>query len=284
MITSDILYLLLCPDCSGGLIKVARKITCEKCKRIFYSDGNFIDLLPTKPLTILNPYSKKAVTYYHAQYKLPSDKNFKNFKVWGVYDNSTRDYKVFLNQERKIFEKYYSQKKKVFCDLSAASGYYTMRASHDFEIVLHLDINLEYLKYAQKKAKKKDLTNLFFIRADYFNLPIKNEVVDTMICTDSFEYYGLKNDIKIVKKAYKKISKGGRFIFDLHNKKFYYPDKYIFEYGRPEIEILKKELSGIEILSFGRVPTLFHPNNFLFNLFSILSFLPAIRYIAIVRK
>lgn len=278
-----ILNILVCPDCEGKLVFNKKfTITCGDCERKFYSESNFVDLLPKKPKEIANPYSKGAVKYYLKQFRTDPKKIYRKFNVWGTYETSRRGYKVFLENELKVFEKFYPKQREIFCDISAASGFYTFNAAKKFDIVLHLDINMQYLRFAMKKALEKKVDNIVFIRSDYFSLPIKHKALDTLLCTDSLEYYGLENDIKIMERALNTLKTKGRFILDLHNRKFYYPDPKIFEYGKKELIILKKRFRNIQVIPFGRVPTLLHPSQFLFDISSKLSFMPPVRNILVI--
>jgi len=46
VLMSDIYEHLICPDCQGKLV-MREQLECESCKRIFTSNGRFLNLLPT---------------------------------------------------------------------------------------------------------------------------------------------------------------------------------------------------------------------------------------------
>ena len=284
MIISDALDYLECPDCQGKLIAKGNLYMCKSCKKNIFVKGNFIDLLPSNPSKLKNVYSKKAYIYYKKQFKIAPDTKFKDVNIWGEYEKGTLGYKVFLRNEEKLMRKFHPRQKIAFCDLSAASGFYTFKYAKKYKFVFHCDINLEYLRFAMKKAQELKVRNIIFVRSDYFKLPFQNGKMDFAICTDSLEYYGRGYDLEIIKSVKQKLGKNGVFIFDLHNKKFYAPYKRIFEYTKTDLLYLQRYFPNLVFYGVGRVPTVFVKSDRLFQVLSKLTFLPAIRHIGVLNN
>lgn len=281
----DVLQYLACPDCAKELKFVGGNVVCTGCNRRFYHKGNLIDLLPRKPLKLESVHSKKARRmYYLDQYRKAANEIYQNPVAWGRDEDYRKGHKIFIEEEERFFHKLYEGKKTVLCDLSASAGFYTIRASKVFKYILHCDINLEHLQYAQKKAGSSKISNMLFVRSDYFRLPLKDGVIDTFICTDSFQYYGRDHDLKVINRVYKKLSKGGKFIFDLHYKRFYGRSKYNFEYSKQDISFIKEKYKETRVYPMGRVPTFFHPSRWIFRLSTLFFWLPPLRYVCVIAK
>lgn len=281
---AKIIKFLSCPECGNALNDKKSKVACNFCRRKYYCQDNFVDLLPAEPKHLQDVFSAKAYQYYKSQFSVNPKKKFKKFDVWGRYDKATRGYRVFLRAESESIKSHFPKKRTVLCDISAASGFYTLRFAKNFDFVFHCDINLEYLRYAQKKAKKRNVKNIFFIRADYFRLPFRNKAIDLAICIDSLEYYGRENDLQIIKGVYQKLAKKGVFAFDLHYRKFYAPDRNIFEYRQQDLVYLRSYFPDSVFIGLGRAPTNLMFTNAVFRFFSKFKFFPPTRYLGVLKK
>lgn len=278
--------ILVCPDCGHDLAYQRKKVRCTNCKRYFYHDDSFIDLLPSTPTTIAQPYSSLAHAYYLEQFtrsgeaiQTPSDSS------WGKYQEFPVGYQVFVHQERLFSQRYWPNTRNVYCDVSAASGFYTFHAAKHFDRVIHGDINIEYLSYAREQAKKNRLTNILFIRMDYFSPPFKKRSLDYCSVTDSLLYYGWRADIEVIRQVQKSIKKNGALFFDLHFFKWYHHDSRIFEYKPEYLDRIRKAFPHVRFYGFGRVPTFLHPRSWLFHLFTRVFFwAPPIRILGIIQK
>lgn len=288
MVTDFINY-FCCPDChttdrNVRLKQVNGQVVCSKCRRIFLTRDNYIDLLPIKPSTIPKKTHVKFSDYYYEQFKTDPKSVYNEPSAWGEFSKLPRGYQIFLKEEQKIISDNYPKGNNTFCDLSGSQGFFGFIASRYFKTVFFCDINLEYLQHAQRVANKNNIKNIVFIRSDYLNLPFINSTIDAVLSTDSLIYYGMKSDMKVIGSVYKKLKKGGRFIFDLHSKKIYAPAKRIYEYSWSDIKKITKKYKNMKVYMLGRVPTILHPYRTLFYFFSHFRFLPALRYVCILEK
>ncbi len=278
---------LICPDCSSqddehGLTYKNSQIFCSNCKRNFIFDNGIIDLLPSRPQKISNNVKRVFSDYYKKQFKISANASFRDASAWGEIKDLSKGYQLYLKVEQELIYKNYSIDRNIFCDLSGSQGYFSLNASKHFKTVFFCDINLEYLHYAKKLFKGNGITNVIFIRLDYLQLPFKSKTLDTVLSTDSLIYYGYESDKKVIQSAKSKLKSGGKFIFDLHSKKFYAPAKRIFEYSKMNIQELKQTFKNLNVLPLGRVPTILHPTKLLFDITSYLFFLPPVRYLCIL--
>lgn len=283
MLIKQIVKLLKCPDCDGPLM-LSEKLFCKKCKRKFYFEGNFIDLLPKTSVKLKKVFSQKAFNYYQEQFLVDPKEKFRSLDVWGEYNTANKGYRAFLEAEKDLIQKHFPKKKDVFCDISAASGFYTLSFARNYKLILHCDLNIKYLRYSMNKAKKQNIRNVVFIRSDYFRPPFKKNSINMLLCTDSLEYYGPENDARVLAANYESLAKNGVMIFDIHSYKFYAPDKNIFEYTKADLKLLQKQFPRLELHSFGRLPTFLVRSPKAFKLSEFLKFMPPIRYLGVLSK
>ncbi len=282
--------IFICPDCSSSKkewdlkVKNDKEIFCPNCNRKFYMNDSFIDLLPTKPTRLGSKVMSIYKEYYIAQFGVKPHKQFKDPVAWGEQRYIPKGDAIFLDEEGKLVRNNYSRGREVYCDISGSQGNLAFEASNHFRNVYLCDINLEYLQMAMGKAKKLNIKNIIFVRSDYFSVPFRKSSIDTCVSTDSFLYYGVDSDIRVIKSIFERLTDKGILLFDLHNRKFYSPASRIIEYTRREYELLKKIFKNIIFVPLGRVPTIFTKNHFLFKLTSCLSFMPPIRYFCILEK
>lgn len=282
----DIVEKLRCPDCGSKLRFNIKRVDCVHCQKHFPYNDNYIDLMPSRPLQLRHVYSNRAFEKYYLRAFLTKGwVGYKNPTAWGRLEESSRGYRVFVREEEKFIRSLYMKKSgakiEYFCDLSGGAGYYTFQASRHCKCVFHCDINQEFLEYCHGKARKKKINNIIFVRADYFSLPFENNLLDVVVSNDSLIYYGWKNDRKVIEGVVKKLTTNGHFIFDLHHKKWYAPDRKIYEYSKMGAEKLTKGLKSTKtrIYPFGRLPTLTIRNQSFFEISNLFFWMPAIRYV-----
>ncbi|HEX7017935.1 MAG TPA: class I SAM-dependent methyltransferase [Patescibacteria group bacterium] len=272
-----------CPDCHNQLNSKRQIVVCSNCKRKIYFEENFVDLLPLKPLPITCPFSTKAYAYYCQQFLIPANSQWSQPTAFNAETHSSA-YRAFIDAEYQLLRQLLPDNRQVAVDISGGAGTYSRSLTTDFNLVFHCDISIESLRYAQKKANKMKIHNCVFIRADYLRLPFKPKVLDFCLSTDSFIYYGPKWDIFTLRQLKAALSTNGKIFFDVHYRKWYYPDSHIFEYTWTHLKILQHFFPTLELIPFGRVPELFilHPTFFVW--FNRLTFLPPIRYLGVISK
>jgi ubiquinone/menaquinone biosynthesis C-methylase UbiE len=103
----------------------------------------------------------------------------------------------------------------VLCDIAAGAGYYTFAYAHLFRYVLHCDLSVDNLNYASRKARLLGIQNIFFLRADYFALPLRQSL-DRILCMDTL-IRGDAHDSVLLTNIVRSLGPEGSAIVDFHN-------------------------------------------------------------------
>ena len=102
----------------------------------------------------------------------------------------------------------------VLCDVSAGSGYYTLRFAADFKYVLHCDLSGQSISYAKRRADQAGVKNILFCRVDYFSLPFRT--IDRIICMDTL-IKGPQHEKMLMQSIAATLSPSGVATADFHN-------------------------------------------------------------------
>lgn len=274
---------LACPDCGGHLSVTPTSLNCQSCGRRCHRRGNVIDLLPSQPKKLTGAFSAGAVSYYQRMFTLAPTQTWNDPTAWNAECQDKPSYRTFLDDEYALFESHFPKKRRVAADLSGGAGLYSRRLTAQFELVFHCDINLEYLQYTQQRAQAEGITNCYFIRADYHQPPFQKQSIDCFLCTDSLTYYGPRYDAQVIAQMRSQLAPAGVALFDVHHRKWYHQDPDIYEYNSQQLAFLTKLFPELVFQPFGRLPevVILHPT--LFKLWPLFPFLPAIRYVGVLR-
>ena len=215
----EILSYLRCPDDSGLLHRCEGGLCCSECGRVFPEIGSGVfDLLPLKP----NPRALECLCSAHQEvYLLEFQRSIRlddESLPWGAPE-ATPD--KWANRKRQQVEWLLplllagkTAEDLVLCDVSAGSGYYTLRCAAEFKYVLHCDLSAQSISYARRRADQAGLKNMLFCRVDYFSLPIKS--VDRVICMDTL-IRGQQHEEMLMKASLGALSPSGVAVVDFHN-------------------------------------------------------------------
>lgn len=220
-------------------------------------DSNFIEFLPEKPYKVSIESSWISdFNFYHSQIKKHIDlSNISNYARW-VTKNMSLWQSKFINYELNYIKKKISllKNKKICIDISWWCGTHTFELASNFDLVIHFDLWDQSLNYAYHQAKQLWINNILFIRWDFFNLPFKECIADIIISIDTFIYYSIDDDIKVLKSCQNIINKTGVVMTDFHNKKPLNNNKKIHEYDKKEIKYLKKHFKRSKLNKFCNIP------------------------------
>jgi len=78
-----------------------------------------------------------------------------------------------------------------------------------------VDISSKNILQSKRKAKNKNHTNLHYIQASVTDLPLRDEIVDMIICTDLLEHIKDKN--KVIHEFARVCKKGGKLLGSTSN-------------------------------------------------------------------
>jgi SAM-dependent methyltransferase len=101
------------------------------------------------------------------------------------------------------------------CDISAGPGDYTLFYARHFRWILHCDLSPEALRYAAQRSRQMGVTNIFFLRVDYFALPFRRSL-DRILCLDTL-IRGPDHEKALLGQIQCALSPEGRAIVDFHH-------------------------------------------------------------------
>ena len=222
-------------------------------------DDNFIELLPKKPYTV-NIQSSwiHDNSFYHGQLNKLIDFSIDTSDARGQIDDLPEGYQVFIKNELKLIKEEVKNKNKhIAIDISAWVWTYTFELAKKYDLVIHFDLWDKSLVYAYNKAKKLGINNILFVRWDWFKFPFQENIADLIISIDSFIYYDIKDDIKVINDMYSLLNNKWIIFADFHHSKPFFHNKKIHEYTNNEILYLKDNVKWKDkkIIKFCSIPT-----------------------------
>jgi len=139
-------------------------------------------------------YDKKAATYDAIM-----TANLYNRMMWG---NSPKNYAAFA--EKSLNEKTAGTVLDVGCGTLAFTA--DVYNANDSRQIILSDYSLGMMGLGQQRLKK-DKKNVVWLRADGFNLPFKEESLDTVVCHGTLHIF--EDRIAFCKELYRVLKKGG---------------------------------------------------------------------------
>lgn len=214
---SNIVTLLVCPDDGQSLRYEHDKLQCDGCAREFpVLAENLIELLPNEPATV------KANTAYYTAYLELFAEQFRRDRLdvaWGAEESASSSWlRSRRRQVRAVLPLVIAGTdpgKSILCDLAAGAGHYSFAYAEYFRFVLHCDLSPTNLSYCQAKAEKEHLSNIVFLRIDYFSPPFRN-AIDRVICFDTI-IRGDLHDGRLLQSIMHSVRMDGKAIVDFHN-------------------------------------------------------------------
>ena len=275
IILSEYVDLFACPDDKHPLKINSNYFQCTSCQRKYpIFNDTIVDLVPStqhlKPLTDTSPKSSKSYwvdSFYNKEVNTPFSLTEKTETPFGEVDDSSRCSRNFVNIYKNFLLKQKNYSLGRFIDISASAGAFTLGNSRNAELIVHCDLSRKAINSAYRKARNLNINNIIFVRCDYMSLPFSS-ALDTVICLDSLNYFGLENDINTVAEMQRILRKGGSAMFDVHpQKRFSKGNPRIVEYSLNDCKKLQKKFAKCQVEPFGRIPArlLFHPLIWILN-------------------
>jgi SAM-dependent methyltransferase len=209
---------LSCPDDQGSLDEDTESLKCSRCGRVYpFTRGEIVELLPREP----------AAPVANREYALEYDRLFHRAfetgeasRAWGARESSSpADIRKRERQGRAVLSVLKATGRPLgelgLCDLSAGPGDYTLFFARHFKWVLHCDLSVDALHYALSRSRQMGLTNVFFLRVDYFALPF-NRSLDRLLCLDTL-IRGPDHEKALLGQIQCALGPQGRAIIDFHH-------------------------------------------------------------------
>jgi SAM-dependent methyltransferase len=277
---------LRCPDDWGELNCKEGNIECGRCGRVYpILRGDILEILPSRPAK----YSSSPNQEYACEY----DREFREvFEIresamaWGAPEVSPPAWTGKRERQVSAVLSHLMRDGKrlrdiVLCDVSAGSGHYTLASAHYFKWVLHCDLSVDNLNYAIRRSVQMGISNVLFLRVDYFRLPFVHSL-DRILCFDTL-IRGKDHEKALLQSIHKALRPQGEAIVDFHNW-WHNPLRRLGllrqnfgqnrSYARGEAEALLRD-SGITQWEVVRFYQEFDPENSILRAFS--RFIPATR-------
>jgi ubiquinone/menaquinone biosynthesis C-methylase UbiE len=211
--------LLCCPDDGGRLSHASGDLQCVACARRFPVHAqNLIEILPRHRHELPSSISSE----YREGYKRAFDQKYQNNEesmAWGAEESMTRSWSLKRRRHvefvRPLVTEGANPRDSTLCDIAAGAGYYTLAYAHLFRLVLHCDLSVNDLSYAQRKAQSMGVWNVFFVRADYFAPPFRNSL-DRVLCMDTL-IRGEAHESLLLASIARSLNGDGFALVDFHN-------------------------------------------------------------------
>ncbi|HMP86050.1 MAG TPA: methyltransferase domain-containing protein [Lacibacter sp.] len=211
--------ILSCPVCNSSTRYVQGSFHCNSCNSVYpYYDQSILEILPPEPLSFStderSPYHEAI---YHHLFRTGIGEADPG-KSWARPELVPEGWRNVKYRHVDFIYKLIGEatgKRHIYCDFTGSSGYYTFEMSKHFDWVLHCDLSMDSLLYAQQKAAEQNIHNILFIRADYFRPPF-NHVLDLVYCGDTL-IYSPSHEHLLLAGMYQALKSGGVAVFDLHN-------------------------------------------------------------------
>lgn len=261
MLIDKYLEVLKCPNTHEDLSIEWRSLV-NKWKSFKYKiyDGNFVELLSDMPYNVNIKSSRiKDNSFYINQINQWINLSIDVSDAWGKIENLPLWHRFFIKKEMElIYEQTKNKRKHIAIDISAWVWTYTFELAKQYDLVIHFDLRDKSLVYAYNKSKELWIDNILFVRWDWFNLPFQKNIADLIISIDSFIYYGIKDDIKVIDDMYSLLNDKWIIFADFHHSKPFFHNKKIHEYTNKEIVYLKNNVKWKDkkIIKFCSIPTL----------------------------
>jgi SAM-dependent methyltransferase len=214
-----VLDLLLCPDDGQPLRFVRAQLLCSGCGRNFpLHEENLAEILPSRPIQLPSSASVEYRSAYLRLFEQQFQKDSTGL-AWGAEEVATagwmRKRRRQVSAVRPLVTEGAEPGTSVLCDIAAGAGHYTLAYAQYFRFVLHCDLSVRNLSYASRKARERNLENIFFLRIDYFRPPFRQSI-DRLLCLDTL-IRGEAHDSILLKSIAGCLKPAGRAVIDFHN-------------------------------------------------------------------
>ena len=209
---------LSCPDDKSPLGSRTGALACSQCGRVYpVSDGGIVELLPRKPSTPAEnrEYALEYDREFHRAFETANES-----MAWGNRETAKAAWIRKRNHQRRAVLSLLRRSEQpldelVLCDVSAGTGDYTLTYAPHFKWVFHCDLSVDSLQYGFRKCHQKGLTNVFFLRIDYFAVPFYHSL-DRILCLDTL-IRGSDHEKALLSQIRSALGRAGKAIVDFHH-------------------------------------------------------------------
>jgi SAM-dependent methyltransferase len=208
---------IVCPNDHTKLVVGDNGLKCPTCSGFYpILNNRIINLLPLSPSELGSSFSAEYQSGYREEFFRPFLYDKKAIP-WGAPEEVPEKWaKIRVMQANLIYKLLETEgHPDTSCDFSGGAGYFSLKYSQKFKIVLHCDLSMSSLSYVYTKAEAMRLDNMFFLRIDYFHPPFF-ETLPSIICTDTL----IRNPVHermVLEQIYRSLEPTGKAVVDFHN-------------------------------------------------------------------
>ena len=214
----EIARYLCCPDDRASLDCESETLKCSRCGRIYPVIGReIVELLPREPAVPVA--NREYVLAYNGQFHRTFESAEESIP-WGARETSSpAAVRKRERQGRAVLSLLRATGRPLgelgLCDISAGPGDYTLFYAQHFKWVIHCDLSTDALRYALRRSRQMGVTNVFFLRVDYFALPFCRSL-DRLLCLDTL-IRGPDHEMALLRQIQGALAREGRAIIDFHH-------------------------------------------------------------------
>jgi SAM-dependent methyltransferase len=209
---------LSCPDDQAPLHVEPAALQCTQCGRVYpVREGEIVELLPRAPArpSCNQEYALEYDRLFHQAFETHRDE-----MAWGARNSRVPSGIRKRERQRRVVLSMFMRECQllgdlVLCDVSAGIGEYTLPCARYFKWVLHSDLSVDSLEYALNRSREMGVSNVFFLRVDYFALPFCG-TLNRILCLDTL-IRGEAHEKALLGQIRKALGREGRAIVDFHN-------------------------------------------------------------------
>jgi SAM-dependent methyltransferase len=180
--------------------------------------GPVLELLPSRPVEFRSSENPEYAGDYERAFRQPFEMR-EGVMPWGAPEISQPAWAA--KRERQVDAVLRSLvgdeifRSPVLCDISAGCGQYTFALARHFKWVLHCDLSVDSLSYAARKSAQMGISNILFLRVDYFRMPFAHSL-DRILCFDTL-IRGKVHEEALLRQIRRALRPGGKATVDFHN-------------------------------------------------------------------
>lgn len=193
---SDLLKILICPDCRSALQLSGHRLICPHCQLNLPLLDGIPKIISGQLKTDLKLSQDKWEEFYQEQLEEEEyDKLYQTY-LKDNYDNVFRE----LNKSKQIND-------IVFLEIGSGPMLLGQAIAKKCKLIIGIDISLSALKIAKKMLESKGITNYLLIWADINKMPIQNDSIDLLYGGGVIEHF--KDTQSIVNEMHRVLKPGG---------------------------------------------------------------------------
>jgi SAM-dependent methyltransferase len=209
---------LFCPDDGIRLARIDATLSCARCRRRYPIHAeDLAEILPSSPAPLDTGVAPSYRRAYVEQFSLTLEEAA-NASTWGAPETIPSAWVERRRRQATFSISLLLEKRKrgtLLCDVSAGPGYYTIEQADRFDLILHCDLSPDALAYARRRARLSGLTNVLFLRIDYFKPPFRSSIAN-LVCCDTL-IRGEPHELALLAAIRSSLRPGGAAVIDFHN-------------------------------------------------------------------